>query len=392
MKCAGLVGQLLIGMLLCAMLPFVACAADCPAPASGSSVNLPGQPFGMAVTRDGCWMFVSLDDGKQHGSVAVLHNDNGTFAVQRSVPLPNAGSGLALAHDGSLLFVADDVDVAIFDVAKLEQGSADAQVGKFVDGHGAGAVYVATSKDDGLLFVSDEYKKRIVVYDLAKWRAHGFRGTPFVGYVPSAVAPVGLALSPDGKWLYSTSEVAPPEWGFKDSCAPEVPSERTHAQGFVSRIDVAKAAKDPAHSMAGGMQAGCNPVRVAVSPDGQFVWLTARDDGAVLRIASDSFGSRSTVNVTRMRVGASPVGLAVRPDGKQVWVALSNRFAGQKHDAASREVVGLLGTDDPAAASIKMVSEPAAGFPRELLFLPDGRTLAVGLFDAKRVDFFTTPP
>lgn len=382
-----------LGAVFSLMFSVAARAAACHAPPNASVVQVPGFPFGMAVTPDGCWIFLSMWTGKQSGALAVLHDSGDTFSVSRVVPLSGGGDGEVLTRDGKLLIVTEwNGDIAAYGVGKLELPSGDPLLGTLHEGRYAGAVYAITSLGDKLLFVSDESDRRLSVYALAKWRGNGFKGNPLVGYVPAAASPVGLALSPDGKWLYSTSEVALPRMGFSYSCRPEYGGERMHPQGLLLRIDVAKAAKFPRESVSGGVQAGCNPVRVAVSPNGDYLWVSARDSNAVLRIAASSLTARTRVNVTSFNVGGGPVGIAVRPDGKQVWIALANRFANTKYNPQGRELVGLLGTDETGTGHITAVSEPASAFPRELMFLPDGHTFAVGLFDAKRIEFFTTPP
>lgn len=74
-------------------------------------------------------------------------------------------------------------------------------------------------------------------------------------------------------------------------------------------------------------------------------------------------------------------------------MALSDRFATKQGAGNGRQLAGSIGTDNAAAAaSVQTVSEPVSGFPRELVFLPDGRTPVVGLFKDNRIEFFTTPP
>lgn len=345
----------------------------------------------MAFSGDGCWMFVAMQHGRYGGMLAVLHDDAGHFVPARAVDLDHAGFGETLTHDGRLLIVAEGGDTAVFDVATLEQPSGDALVGRLRDGGSPGMIEAMTSRDDGLLFVSDESAQAISVFDLARWRASNYRDDPRRGRVITAIAPVGLALSPDGRWLYSTSEVATRQQEFPDDCAPENRRERRHPEGMLLRIDVAKAASNPRASVAGGVQAGCNPVRVAASPDGKEVWVTARGSHTVLRIGADAFATHGTVKVSKFDVGGGPVGIAIRPDGTQAWIALANRFLSTKYNPQGREVVGLLGIDKPGAAAVTAVSEPASAFPRELEFLPGGKTFAVGLFAARRIEFFTTP-
>jgi hypothetical protein len=44
-----------------------------------------------------------------------------------------------------------------------------------------------------------------------------------------------------------------------------------------------------------------------------------------------------------------------------------------------------------SASSVKLISAPASGFPREIAFLHDGRTLVATLFAARRVEFIPAP-
>jgi hypothetical protein len=73
---------------------------------------------------------------------------------------------------------------------------------------------VAVSPDGGFAFVSLEYSGEILeysgeiaVFNLQRARASHFRTSGFVGDIPMGIAPVGMAVSPNGDWLYATSEV-----------------------------------------------------------------------------------------------------------------------------------------------------------------------------------------
>ncbi len=365
-------------------------STSCATPIQGAQsvqIALPGHPFAVVVTADDCWLFVSMGIGQQRGAVAVLRNRGGTFALDHVAALPGAGLGAALTHDGAVLVVATGDDVAALDVAALERGGADPLLGKLHDGSGAGAVYAAISRDDQLLFVSDEHAHRLSVFNLAAARHDGFSPTALIGHIPTGRDPVGLALSPDGRWLYATSQVAPPAAGWPARCAPEMRREREHAPGLLLRIDVERARRDPAGAVVEAVQAGCNPVRVAVAPSGQQLWVSARDDNALLRFqTADLLATSGHATYARFPIGTSPVGVAVRPDGRQVWAALSSRFGA---DTAGR-LAGL--ADASTSAPTQQLSAAAAGFPREVTFLHDGRTLAVTLYDTDRIELLSTPP
>ena len=48
----------------------------------------------------------------------------------------------------------------------------------------------------------------MAVFNLKKAESNGFGSSDLVGYVPLGVAPVGIAISPNGRYLYATSEAA----------------------------------------------------------------------------------------------------------------------------------------------------------------------------------------
>jgi len=131
--------------------------------------------------------------------------------------------------------------------------------------------------------------------------------------------------------------------------------------------------------------AGCNPVRVALSGDGATVWLTARGGDEVQAFDTGHLQRGDGVPIlAHIRVGRSPVALGVRPDGAQVWVGNSDRFSG---GAASS--LNLLEGASPAA--MKPVATLQSGaFPREMSWLPDGRTLIVTEFGAQTVRLVPT--
>jgi DNA-binding beta-propeller fold protein YncE len=367
--------------LLALLVISKASASTCVSPSKISHVAVPGHPFAAMATTDNCWLFVSLSTDKRNGSLAVLRNENGSFALDHTVALNSHAYGEALSHDGQVLAIAGGDDTSLLDVSKLEHNVDGALIGTLRSGSGAGAVYVAISPDNRLAFVSDEDSMRISIFDLSA----AIRGKDSaIGRIPTSPFPLGLAFSPDGHWLYATSQRGTAN--MKSVCKPELPNGEMHPQGLLLKVDVAKAAIDPAHALVNGIPAGCNPVRVAMAPDGNQVWVSARGDDALLKfqIGTGTEAVGQSV-VGRFPIGPSPVGVAVRQDGKQVWVALSNRFG----KSETGQLAGLSGLENDS--HMQKLSTPAPGFAREVGFLPDGRTLIATLFDAEQVEFVPTP-
>jgi DNA-binding beta-propeller fold protein YncE len=359
-------------------LPYPGCSTATAAAPRLSSVQtamvaVPGNPFGVAVTPDGRWGFVALVS-----SVEVLRigPSLGPAAV-RTIPLPQGGAvGETLTHDGRYLLAASGSSGAVvISVARAEQGSPDAVLGTLSDPEGGlGAIEVAVSPDDDYAFVTQEDSGRAAVFNLHRALTRGFGPADFVGTIPLGLAPVGMAVSPDGRWLYATSEVAAGTAGN---------------QGTLTVISLPRAETDPAASVVATVHAGCNPVRVITSADGSQVWVTARESDDLLCFSAAALGSdpdRALAAV--VRVGEAPVGLMLVRDGSLVVVADSNRFnaPGASSDLSVVNVAAAL-AGRPAVIGVI----PAGQFPREMALVPGGQRLLVSNYASGQLEAISVP-
>jgi DNA-binding beta-propeller fold protein YncE len=191
---------------------------------------------------------------------------------------------------------------------------------------------------------------------------------------------VGLALSANGRVLFATSESFAGKT-FPTTCEAENGGHGQHPEGVLTIIDVRAVATDPAKAPLGVRKAGCNPVRVALSPDGRTVWVTARGDNRLEGFSTAKLaGMVMDAPEIAVKVGPAPIGLAVRPDGAQVWVANSNRFGHNRP--------GSLTAVSPSGQVLRTV--PTGIFPRDIGFLPDGKTLVVAQYESRAVQFVPT--
>lgn len=374
-----------IGLLGLACLTMVRAQA-CAAPAQAAEVAVPGHPFSAIASADGCWLFASLAIDRQHGAIAVLRNRQQAFVLDHVVPLPAPAYGAALSPDGRWLAVATGNGASVFAVDRLQRPDVKVPAAQLHDALGEQAVYVCFSRDGRWLFVSQERTASISVFDLGQADDDELRHASLAGRIPVASAPVGLAVSPDGQWLYATSEVAPRGSGLEATCKPETGGGRAHPPGLLLRIDVAQATHAARNAVVDAVVAGCNPVRVAVASDGRTVWVTARGSDALLRFGADEIhAARDKSGYASFAIGTSPVGLAVRPDGTQVWVALSGRFGA----AGAGKLAGITLVDGKPD---KLLGTSAVGgFPREVAFLPDGHTLVTTVYGSGRIELIPTP-
>jgi DNA-binding beta-propeller fold protein YncE len=324
--------------------------------ASRSVVPVPGRPFAVVATADGRWSFVTLNN-----AVEVLSNRSSPPAAVRQVSVPGTPQGEQLTHDGRYLLVADGSGAVVIDVTRAEDGASGAVVGMLSSPAGRGAMEVALSPDGRFAFVTLEISNSLAVFDLHKALASGFGPSDFVGTVPLGSAPVGLAVSPDGHWIYATSQSAKPG------------ARATHRTGTVTAIDLRRAETRPAEAVTGTVPAGCSPVRVITSADGKVVWVTARGSDALLGFSAAALrADPSHALLARVQVGEAPVGLALA--GRRLIVADSNRFRA-KGAASNLALVNVSAALAGRPALLGLI--PTGTFPREMTVIPHTHTLLV---------------
>jgi DNA-binding beta-propeller fold protein YncE len=392
-RTSGLPLAALLALLLAAAAHAQGGASQCNAAMSApvSYVQLPGHPFSTVSSPDGCWLFVSLTSSnpKSANGVAVLSRNRGQIALKGVFPVEAEPTGMTVTHDGKLLVVADGDYVVFMDTARMIEGRGDPILGYIKDADFAGSVYVNTTADDRLLFVSDENVETITVINLRRARSEGFKQTAIVGKVPVGVAPIALTFSPDGRWLYTTSQIAPRSLGWPAECKPEGQDPATatqrYPQGAIIVVDVAKAETDPAHAAVAHVPAGCSPVRLAISPNGERVYVTARNSNSLLAFDTAKFQTDAAhALVGTVPVGTSPVGVAVVSGGRHVVVTNSNRFARDQTARQTMTVIDAARVGEGAAAIEGSV--PAGVFPREFGHSPDGQTLYVANYNSDELE------
>jgi DNA-binding beta-propeller fold protein YncE len=340
---------------------------------------VPSAPFGVITSPDGRWVFVSDSNG-----VTVLRAGAASPAVVESVSLPGGQQGLGevLTPDGRYLLVAATSETAVLNVGRLESGSAQAVVGSLPAP--GGAIEVATSSDGRYVFTSLEDTGAVQVSDLARALSAGFRARGVtIGRVPAAFAPVGEAVSPDGRWLYVTSEATP---SGRASRRPVIgrrcPGDPDSFPGVVRAIGITAAERVPVSAVRATAGAGASPVRVALSPGGRVAWVTARGSDALLGFATSRLVSARPALVADVQVGSAPVGVVLVDSAQLAVVADSNRFAGR-----GAQWLSVVSVRDALLGRPALVGQVRAGsFPRQFATSPDGRTLYVTNFDSSQLE------
>ena len=368
-------------------------------------IELPGRPVGVVVTPDQQWIFVSLvGAGRQRPGIAVLENRAGRVDLARTVGMDSSPTGIVLSRDGTMLIAAAGDEVVFLDTGRLESGKGDAAFQWLQRESGAGCINVNVTPDDRTLFVSEERERAITVVNLdairalgressRNWRRRDDRAGPaaaVVGSIPTGNAPIALTFSPEGRWLFTTCEVAAPEWNWPRTLARETgPGAGRVPEGAVVVVDVPRARTDPPHSVVARVPAGGSTVRAALAPDGARLFVTARNSDAVLVFATaDLTAAAGRAKPVVIPVGRSPVPVVVTADGRFALVGNSNRFGA---DATRRSTLSVLDTARIGTAANPVIGRiPCGAFPREFCLAPDGRTLFLTDFQSDSLDVIDT--
>ena len=359
------------------ILPVPGCSTAVPqtqtlSGARSAQVQVGNQPFGVVTTADGKFTFVTLQN-----QVAVLsHGSSLAPTLDHVLPAPGATGSEQLTNSGKFLLVAANSGALVLDVANAEQGVSPI-VGTLTSPFGSGAVEVAVSPDDKFAFVTMEQSANLVVFNLQRALADGFTPADVVGKVPLNQQPIGMAISPDHKWLYATSRMRT--------------STANPSEGTLSVISLARAETTPSSSVVSAATAGCGPARVVASPDGRFVWVTSRESNMLLGFSASALVTNPSHSlVALVNTGPAPIGLALADGGSRILVANSNVHSQQVPGG-----VAVISTSAALSRGHALLGQVSTGsIPREIGLEPDGKTALVtsnGSGQLQAIDLSTLP-
>jgi DNA-binding beta-propeller fold protein YncE len=329
-----------------------------------NTINSTGSnPFGVQAAPDGKFVFAVTPT-----TVQVLARGPGLALTPKYVYTiatnSMAANGATLTHDGKYLLVAAGTGIDVLSVANGEAGASSMNVGTLLVPHmsgNAGAVEVAVSPNDKFAFVTLKSRNVLAVFNLAKALAtKNFGSATYVGSVHLGANPVGLAMSPDGKYVYVTSYAKGNASGSK--------------QGLLNVLNMARLETDPEASVLAQVDAGCMPARVVAAPDGKTVWVTARGSNAVLGFSAAAAAANSRHSlIAKVPVGPTPIGVTLVSNGSRLVVADT--------DIEKTQTTGNLAVVSVSAALARKPALlgyiPSGVLPREFAIVPGGRDLLV---------------
>jgi YVTN family beta-propeller protein len=309
------------------LLLFGGCAARVPSaapPAPPSGALLATIPVGPAPT-----LLAMAPGGRRlyaasSGTLSVIDTAANAEVTRLNIN-PNS-TGIAIAPDGSQVYIANlfSITLTVLDTATNTLAS---PITMFAQRRRGGFGLMAVAPDGRTIYIANRGNR-------------GFGIVPLQGggrVLRPSVAPVDLAVSSDGRTVYSA--------GCKPICTP----------GFVNLFDTAT------RRFGDEIAVGGNPFRIVLSPDGSRAYV-ANLTGPSISVV-DLAGRRVTGTFP---VPTQPTGLAVAPDGGTLYVASQTEGRLTALDAASGATRGQL-------------TAPQA---RDVTVSPDGRSVYVSTANA----------
>jgi len=349
-----------------------------------------GKPTEALATPDGQYVLVTVDRGQGSG-IDVFHVEGESLKRVAFQRLGSEGAQgiLLIPHTRLLAVGVSNAGVAFLPLDEAIKGNA--KPGFLPQGEGSGSGYLAVTPDGRYLFVANEYGQGGNLGVIALSRDKEARLSPkAIAHIPTPRATPGVTISADGKRAYVVGEVVPPDAAARypghdvrelkrSGCMQG--GANAEANGVLYTIDVAKAealpegasGKDARTATISWVDAGCSPVREAVTADGALLHVTARGDNKVLVFDTKKLESEPQNAFVRAIAtgGDAPVGLKLFDDDKMLLVANSNRFSG---GAGNATVI------DVASGAIKQKISTGE-FPRNITASPDGKTLYLTIFN-----------
>jgi DNA-binding beta-propeller fold protein YncE len=319
--------------------------------------SLPGSPY--AVAAGPAFAFVSYPDASG-GLISVLTLHGATATLIRTVPVSGEAFGLAFSPGDRYLLMANYLGgLDVLSTAALESGS-DPVVAQ-LESAGQGSDEVVVSPDGRYAFVPEEESSDVAVYDLGGLltgsKSAASTAPPHeIGAIPIGGSPSGIALAPDGKTLYAISQTAR--------------NGSLTSMGSLDAISVAAAERDPARAVLAEVNAGCDPVRVAIAPSGAIAWVTDRGGDSLLAFGlTHGGGSPIGALLAAVRVGSEPVSVTFTGSRGLLAITDSARY----DDPDADQTIAIVSSTAALAHRPALIGYlPAGAFPRQFGGIPGG--------------------
>lgn len=251
-----------------------------------ATVQVGGSPQQVAVSPDGKYLYVTVDNGQsQNGSLAVFQNGGGgQFTLLTTLATGAAPRGVAVAPSGAQVFAANSGDTTVTVVGVASHGAHS--LANPITNLGAGPTGLAVTPDGNWLLVACSGSN--TVYGI---------NTQYPGTSPRRTFTVGkspqqISIAPSGAYVFVTNS----------------------GDGTVSLLSY-DTNSQYCKVLEPGIPAGTSPNGVAVSSEGGLAVVANLGAGSLTVLTLAEYQEQ----VQPVTVGNQPTSVAAAPDGSRVF-------------------------------------------------------------------------
>lgn len=294
----------------------------------GKIIEVNDRPLGIAMSPDG--RIAAVVTGSNFASRALHLVDITTAQLAQTLPIADSFTGVAFTPDGNTLYVGGGTSNAVHIFTR-------SGIQPFVP---AGSIPIPNSAPSGLA-LSPDGQFLFVACNLRHAVARITLATKKIDFWTTGTYPYTVAIA-NGKLFVSN-------WGGRkprandqtDGIHPVVVDKRTGipSSGTISVFDIATAAPITE------IEVGLHPSALALSPDQSRLYVANANSDTVAQINTGTQKLERTIAVPLYKkapLGSSPNALAVHPDGKTLFVANGANNAVAVVDLPSAKVKGFL--------------------------------------------------
>jgi YVTN family beta-propeller protein len=318
----------------------------------GLQIETSDRPLGMALSPDASVIAVATASNFASRSIHLLELKTGR--IFQTLSIGDSFVGVAFSPDGTALYVGGghDHEVKFFRRNSLGLFAADGALPLTATAPSG----LSVSPDGARLYVALNLRHALGIIDVA---------TRQVREVPVGIYPYTAAVAPDGAKVYVSN------WGGRraragdatDGVAPVVVDASTGIvnNGTVSVVDAASG------KILANIEVGLHPSAMAVSPDGQYLYVANANSDTISVIETASERMVRTLDLRPFAgapLGSVPNALAIAADGRTLYAANGGNNA--------IAVLDLQDARQPLRGFI-----PTGWFPSAVLVTADNQKLIV---------------
>jgi YVTN family beta-propeller protein len=316
--------------------------------ALGKIIEVQDRPLGIAMSPDG--RLAAVVTGSNFTARALHLVDLQSGQIAQTLPIADSFTGVVFTPDGNALYVGGGSSNAVHVFSRSSGQSFAAADSIALPGSAPSGL--ALSPDGQYLFVACNLKHAVARITLA---------TKKIDFWTTGTYPYTVAIAKGKLFVSNWGGRKPRAEDTTDGIHPVVVDKRTGipSSGTVSVFDLNSG------TLQREIEVGLHPSALALSPDQSKLYIANANSDTVAEL--DTAGSKLERSIAvplykKAPLGSSPNALAVHPDGKTLFVANAANNAVAVVDLPSAKVRGFL---------------PAGWYPTAVALTPDSQQLLI---------------